>query len=295
MGITLWSGLTEGAIFALVAAGFQLSLIPSGVFNFAQGAIVVGGTFLTYLWLESIGMPFVAALALNLLCGIALGALAELVSVRPLRWRASAHDAGGPPVELVTTVGMSFALIGAYGLIWGYLPLKVPFAGPTGTVEFLGIRSNPVQIILVVGAIVVAVGLQLWFTRSRLGQACLAVAEDRDSATVRGINVNRLSIGAFAAAGALGTVSAMAIGPVTFATPEVANLLAVSGFVALAVGGEASFVGSLLGGFLIGIVSALAVRYIGNAYGDISLFLVLLLTLMLRPQGIGGEAQTRTV
>src|ERR1700760_3084629 len=122
MAATIWSGLTLGALYALIASGFTLSLLPSGVFNFAQGALVVGGTFLTYHWFTEAGLGLIPALLLNAVAGIVMGVICEVVTVRPLR-------RGGSPTgqaELITTVGMSTAITGALGLVWGFQALQVP-------------------------------------------------------------------------------------------------------------------------------------------------------------------------
>ena len=292
MGVTIWSGLVQGAIFAIVACGFTVSQLPSGVFNFAQGALIVCGTYLTYFWYTSLGLSAVPAIVLNVLSGLALGVLCELTTVRPLRWSRIAH---GGPSELVTTVGMATALIGAVGLLWGTLPLQVPWHGPNQVVSFLGIRALPVEITVVAGAIVVAVGLHAWFRFTRLGQACMAVSEDRNAAMLRGINVSALSLGAFAAAGALATLAATAIGPITFAVPTIGNTLALSGFVAIAIGGEGRFIGALIGGLLVGLVSSFAVRYLGANYSNLSILFILLVTLTIKPRGLGGAAEARVV
>ena len=292
MAVTIWSGLTLGAVYALVSLGFTLSLLPSAVFNFAQGAIVVGGTFLVYALLRSAGWALIPALVVNAFIGMGLGLACELLAVRPLRWR---RRAGGQQNELVTTVGLSTAIVGLIGIKWGYNPLLVPFHGPSQTVRFLGIVASPVEIVLLAFAIVVAVVLHLWFHVTRYGQACLAVAEDREAATLRGINVNLLSLGGFAAAGALGTVSAFAIGPVTYAIPTLANTIALGGFVAIALGGGGSFLGSLFGGLLVGLVSSFATRYIGANYADLAVLALLLATLMVRPTGLGAPAEARSV
>jgi branched-chain amino acid transport system permease protein len=291
MAATIWSGLTLGALYALVSSGFTLSLLPSGIFNFAQGALVVGGTFLTYYFFHTLGLPLIPALLLNALCGIVAGVICEVATVRPLRRGASA----GGPAELITTVGMSTVITGLIGLAWGFEPLTVPFHGPHTQVQFAGINADPVEIILVLLAIVVALGLSLWFRRSLTGQACLAVAEDRVAATLRGVNVDVLSLAGFGAAGLLAGVAGMIIGPITYALPTLGVTFALGGFVAVAIGGEGSFTGGLVGGLVVGLVSAFAARYIGANWSDISVLIVLLLTLGLRPKGIGGAVETRHV
>ena len=292
MGLAIASGLTLGAIYALIASGFTLAQVPSGVFNFAQGALVVAGTFLTYYFFTDLGLPFLVVLVLNIGAGVLLGTICEVATVRPLRWGKA--EKGGP-AELVTTVGMATLLIGAMGLIWGYNPLSVPFSGPKGVIELAGVRVDPLQIVLVVVAIVVAVGLHLWFKLTRLGQSCLAVAEDRDAAMLRGINVNLVSTGAFAAAGALGVVSGMLIGPITYALPALAHPFALAGFVALALGGQSSFLGGLFGGTLVGLVATIAARYIGPSYDELAVLALLLVVLTVRPHGLAGAGAVRRV
>jgi branched-chain amino acid transport system permease protein len=291
MAITIWSGVTLGAIYALVSLGFTLSYLPSGVFNFAQGAVVVGGTFLTYQFLGADNWALLPSLLVCCLIGMGLGVACEVLAVRPLLWRGG----GSQNNELVTTVGMSTALVGLIAIKWGDEPLQVPFHGPSSPVHFLGIVTPPVQIVLVALAIVLAVALHFWFRLTRWGQACLAVAEDREAATLRGINVNVLSLAGFAAAGAIGTVTAFAIGPVTYAIPTEANTIALGGFVAIALGGAGSFLGSLYGGLLVGVVSSLANRYIGASYSDLAVLALLLVTLLARPSGLGGVAAARSV
>src|SRR4051794_24046759 len=197
MAATIWSGLTLGALYALISSGFTLSLLPSGIFNFAQGALVVGGTFLTYYWFVQKGIPLVPALFLNALAGIVAGVICEVATVRPLRKGAAA----GGPAELITTVGMSTAITGAAGLAWGFQPLTRPFHGPTSQDHFLGIHADPLELVRGVLAVLVAVGCSFWFRRALTGQACLAVAEDRVAAMLRGVNFGVLSLAGFGAAG----------------------------------------------------------------------------------------------
>jgi branched-chain amino acid transport system permease protein len=190
---------------------------------------------------------------------------------------------------------MATAIIGACGIAWGYLPLAVPFHGPTSIVKFLGVRASPVSVFLVVGSIVVVIACALWFRLTRVGQACMAASENPDAARLRGINVSRLSLGAFAVAGALAGVAALLVGPITYAVPGLANNFALGGFVAIAIGGQRNFVGGLAGGLAVGVVSALAARYVGSEYANLSILVLLVVTLTIRPSGLGGLGEVRRV
>jgi branched-chain amino acid transport system permease protein len=290
MANTIWTGLVLGSIYALVATGFTIAMVPTGVFNFAQGAIVVGGTFVTYQLLAVSGVPDGWALILTALAGAAAGLLCEVLTVRPLRWAR-----GNVDNALVTTVGASTVIAGLIGVKWGYLPLQVPFHGPSGYEHFLGAVASPLEIFTVAGAVVSALAFEALFRYTRRGQACLAVAEDRDPAMLRGVNVSRLSLAAFTAAGAFGGLAGFLIGPTTYADVTLAPTLALAGFVAVALGGQGSFTGGLLGGLVVGIVSTLAATYVGANYADLAVLALLLTTLALRPKGLGGTAAARSV
>ena len=291
MAITIWSGLVLGSIYALVATGFTISMLPTGVFNFAQGAIVVAGASLSYQFLSVSNLGGGLALVLAALIGMGLGAACQLVAIGPFTWaRGTVGDAA-----LVTTVGASTLIIGLLSIKWGALALLVPFAGPGGYLHFLGVVARPVEVFVFAAAIVSAIAFEVLFRYTRPGQACLAVAEDRDAAMLRGVNVSRLSLVAFALAGAFGAAAGVIIGPITYALPTLGATLALSGFVALALGGEGSFVGGLLGGLVVGVVESLATRYIGASYGDLAVVALLLTTLALRPKGLAGFTKARSV
>jgi branched-chain amino acid transport system permease protein len=291
MAITIWTGLVLGSVYALVAAGFAIAMVPTGVFNFAQGAIVIGGSFLTYQFLAVLKTPEVLAVVLTVLAGMTAGLLCELLAVRPLRWGRGTVESSA----MVTTVGASTALIGLLGIKWGYIPLQVPFIGPGGYLHFLSVVAQPVQVTVVVLAVVSALALEGFFRYTPAGRACLAVAEDRDAAMLRGVNVSFLSLAAFAVAGAFGAAAGVIIGPITYAEPTLGTTLALYGFVAVALGGAGSFVGGLLGGLVVGVVASLAIRYLGASYGDIAVLVLLLATLAVRPKGLGGFTKARNV
>src|ERR1700722_12564218 len=144
MAVTIWSGLTLGAVYALVATGFTLTILPTGVFNFAQGALVIAGSFMAYEWLTKAGSGASPAVLIDAALGAFGGLACELLAVRPLRFGLRRLTGTS---ELVTTVGMSTMLIGIVGVKWGSLALQVPFKGPSQFVHFLGIAAEPIEII----------------------------------------------------------------------------------------------------------------------------------------------------
>jgi branched-chain amino acid transport system permease protein len=288
----IWSGLTDGALYALVAMGFNLVLTSSAVLNFAQGALVMLGTFIAYWALVTLKVPIVLAVILGISAGFLMGCVTELVAIRPLsrgrRWI-------GTSTELITTVAVATALSGMAAVIWGTQPLAVPFPGEN-SISFLGGEVAPVSLALIGLAIAFGVAIHLWYRHTLTGLACLASAEDRVAAALRGIRVRRLSLGSFGAAGALAGIVGLLAAPVTYSFYSLGDTLALSGFVALALGGLGSQLGCLIGGFLTGVVGALSARYIGGNYQDIATFVLLLLALGIRPGGlIKTQLSTRNV
>ncbi len=158
-------------------------------------------------------------------------------------------------------------------------------------VTVLGGRVLPVSIGLVACSIFVVVCLRLVMRHTMIGLACLATAENRPAAMLRGINVRMVSILFFAVAGALAGTTGVLVGPVTFAVYDGGNSLALMGFLALAIGGFGSQGGALLGGMAVGLVQAVSTRYLSSAYSDIVLFGMLLALLLTRRKGSGRAAQ----
>jgi branched-chain amino acid transport system permease protein len=243
--------------------------------------------FLAYWGLVQHGIPVVAVF---LVCGVGvmlLSALEERVAFRPVR-----HLEG----HLVTAVGAATLLTGGAQLIWGTQALQVPFfTGNNTPFTLLGGRLQPDELWLIAIAVVSGVVIYTILRRTMLGLACLAASENREAATLRGVNARLLSLGAFAVAGAFAGVVAPFVAPKTFATITLGEALALKGFVPMALGGFGSIPGCMIGGFAVGMAEALTARYIGAVYENLIIFGLLLLVLMVRPTGLLGERAERLV
>lgn len=286
--LTVWAGLSVGAIYALVAIVFNIIFVASGTFNFAQPQFLMVGTFVAYTVVVTWSLPIVFAVLLGLLVGAAAGALEELLAVRPLP-RNGAHG------ELVTTVGWAVIMQGIALLIWGSDPHRVRGFGSEHVVDVLGGRLTVDDIAIVVSVVVLALCIRWWFGHSRAGIACLATSEDRQAATLRGINVRLLSLGSFAAAGALLCGMGAVVVPKTFAVYSLGSVLVLKAFVSLAVGGFGSFIGALIGGLFVGLAEALSIKYWGTQYAEVTIFALLVAVLILRPQGLFGPRPVRVI
>jgi branched-chain amino acid transport system permease protein len=285
---TVWSGLTVGSVYALVAVAYTIVFLPTGVFNFAQAQYLMIGTFVAY----GCTLVFGVAPVLSVLIGIAVGALLsileEVVAIRPLLGQ-------GRHGELITTLGFAVMLDGVVALVYGDDPRTVPFFGPSNPLSVLGGRLLPQDLALIGVAILAALGTQLFLRRTMIGLASLASAEDRVAALLRGINGRALSIGAFVLAGSLCVAVGPIVAPQTFATSALGDSLAIQGFVAVAIGGFGSPTGSLVGGFVTGLTEAFTARYLGIFAQSSAVFILLLAVLMVRPTGLFGEREQRTI
>ena len=284
----LWAGLSVGAIYTLVALGYNIPLAQTGVFNFAQGQIVVFGTFFAWFAMGDRGWPWWVAIVGGAAAGGLIAAVEELVAIRPVA-------AKGSHAILVTTVGASVVIEGVLLATWGSTTRSVNFFAGNNAFSLLGGRLLPVDLWLIVAAVVISFGLHAVSRYTLWGLAGRAITDDMAAAIVRGVNVARLRVSAFILAGALGGALGPLIGPVAGIDVSTGISLTIYGFVALALGGFGSFPGCLVGGMAIGLVESYASRYFGVAYPPLILFGILILLLLLKPTGLFGQRGLRVV
>jgi branched-chain amino acid transport system permease protein len=286
---TVWAGLATGALYSLVAIGYNTVLLVSGIVNFAQAHLVMLGTFLAYVGLVTLGLPVGLTIVMAGVA-VALAALVEeRIAIRPIQHRLDAKTA------LITTVGIATIISGLAGKLGGTQPLPVPSQFSGGSLHLLGGTIQANDLVLIITVLVVGLGLHFWSRTTLLGVASLASAENRRAAMARGVNVKALAIGAFLIAGLLAGLFGVLVGTRTYATFTLGDTLALFGFVAIAIGGSGSQLGGLLGGFAVGLVYAVTARYVGTSYPQIVVFVIFLLILLTRPHGLFGGAVERRV
>ncbi|MEW1963557.1 branched-chain amino acid ABC transporter permease [Microbacterium sp. NPDC077644] len=292
MLVTLIAGLAIGAAYTMVAVGYNLTWLTSKTVNFAYGAFIVAGMFLS-VYLYNAGLPLIIVFAVLALSGSIVAIIEYLIAIRPLEGR-------GDHAELVTTVGVTTAIQGTILLLSpSEDAVRVPFLNNEGWNAMIpmpgGGRIAVAEIVLIAVSVTVALLAHFWATRTRSGLAALAQSEDRDAALVLGVRPKRMAFVGFMISGAIGFALAPFVGPVTFAVVEIAFMLALKGFVVLAIGGMGSQLGALLGGLGLGLVEALVIRFTGSSYQNLAVFIIFIATLLLRPQGLFGHARERVV
>ncbi|HEX9182820.1 MAG TPA: branched-chain amino acid ABC transporter permease [Burkholderiales bacterium] len=277
----LLTGLTVGAIYALVALGFAIIYNASHVINFAQGEFVMIGGMATAAFVES-GLPLLVAAPLAVGGATLVGIALEKLAVEPAR--------GAPVVTLIIiTIGASIFLRGLASLIWDKKIHSVPsFSGET-PIRFGGATLLP-QTLWVLGATVVTVALLWWFfNRTLTGKAILAVSHNRLAAQLMGISVRRVLLVSFGLSAALGALAGVLIAPISFTTWDVGVMLGLKGFAAAILGGMGSGPGAIVGGLALGLIESLGAGYLSSAYKDVFAFIIILAALIFLPDGLAGR------
>lgn len=285
---TILGGLSLGAVYALVAVGYNIVFIASGILNFAQAQFLMMGAFLSLGAARVLNVPLPVAVVGAAVAGGLIGGFEEVAAIRRLLGR-------GTHGELITTLGFATLLSGFALLIYGSDAQSVPYLGNLGSVTLAGGRAQWVDVILVVVAVTLTAVVGLVTRRSMLGLASLATSEDRQAAQLRGVSVGWMSFGAFVLAGGLLAAVGPLVGAKTQASYSLGDDLAVKAFVALVIGGFGSYLGALLGGFVVGLLELFAIRYVGFEWSNLLVFVLLLLVLLVLPRGLFGRTRERVV
>ena len=291
----LVNGVSLGGIYALIAIGYTMVYGIVELINFAHGDIYTLGSFIALAVFGALGVSGelhgtvlivdsgLALLAAAVSCGV-IGMLIERIAYRRLR--------NAPRLApLITAIGMSFILENVMQAWKGSAPLPFPqiFPNPIGHFGLLDVSAE--QGFVVVLAVVAMFALQMFVGRSRTGRAMRAVAQDRQAASLMGIDVDRTIAITFLIAGLLagtaGFVSGVYYQSTWFLNGFAAGLKA---FTAAVLGGIGNLAGAMLGGFLIGIIESFATWKLGGQWANVTVFGILILVLVLRPSGLLGES-----
>jgi branched-chain amino acid transport system permease protein len=283
----LLSGVTVGAVYALVALGFIIIYNASDVVNFAQGEFVMLGGMITVFAYQA-GIPLPLAAILAILATAAVGVALNKLAIEPAR--------GAPVVSLIIiTIGASIFIRGLTQITFDKQLHRFPsFSGDT-PIAIAGATILPQSLWVVAGALAVFIGLWLFFTKTLTGRAVLATANNRMAAQLVGINTRYIMTLSFALSAAIGALAGVLVTPITLTSYDVGISLALKGFAAAMLGGMGNPKGALVGGLLLGILEAMTAGYISSQYKDAAAFIVILAVLFAMPQGIFGRKVTDRV
>ena len=280
----IFSGLSSGSIYALVALGFDIIYNTTLVVNLAQGEFLMLGamTMISFHGVFKLSIPF--ALPLSTLVVGCTGILFDRLVIRPLR---------KPSIMLLIllTLGGSTFLKGVALLIWGKDPYSAPTFMRTRSISVLGASFSP-QILWVIGTLaVISILLWFFFERTLFGKAMKACAENPRAASLMGVNVKTLVMISYFLGGAIGALGGMVIAPISFMVYDEGTMIGLKGFASAVLGGVGSYPGAVVGGLVLGLLESLSTGYISSIFKDVLAFVVLLLILVIKPSGLMKRAE----
>ena len=272
------NGLTLGGIYGLVALGLTLVYGILHVPNFAHGGFYMIGAFVAFQAMVAWSWGYWAAMLVAAVAVAVLGIVSERLIFHPLRKASPLHPK-------IASIGLLLFLEAGAQALWGadFQRMPTPY---TSIVEMGGITA-PAQRLLIIGAaFALMVALHLFLTRTTTGSTIIAMAQNREGASMVGIDANRVSMLTFAISGVLAAVAATLYAPINLVYPAMGHLVITKAFVIIILGGMGSIPGAVLGGLIIGFAESFGAYYISTDYKDIIAFVLLVVILSLRPQGL---------
>ncbi|CDZ75078.1 High-affinity branched-chain amino acid transport system permease protein LivH [Peptoniphilus sp. ING2-D1G] len=285
--LQIFNGLQIGSIYALVALGYTMVYGIALLINFAHGEIIMVGAYTTVFAIQLVlleaGLPFYFAIIPAVIVCTLLGILIERLAYKPLR--------NSPRISnLITAIGMSLLLQNLVMKVFGANARAVPPIFEAKPIEILGGTVSFSTIITIAITIILTVLLQLFMKRTKYGKSMVATSEDYGAAALVGINVDNTLTMTFAIGSALaGVASVLYVSAYPQAYPLMGSMLGIKAFTAAVVGGIGLIPGAVLGGFILGLVEALARAYISSKLADAIVFGLLIIVLIFKPTGLLGK------
>lgn len=289
----LFNGLQLGSIYALVALGYTMVYGIAKLINFAHGDIIMVGGYTVFLAIQlplfKAGLPLWLAIIPAILVCTILGVVIERVAYKPLRNSSRIS-------LLITTIGVSLFLQNFFVKIFTSSAKPIPAIFPQFSINFGGVHLSFATIITIVTTIVLTYVLSLFVNKTKQGKAMLAVSEDYGAAELVGINVNQVMTLTFAIGSALaGVASVLYVASYPQIQPFMGSMLGIKAFTAAVLGGIGSIPGAVVGGLILGIIEVLTRAYLSSAYADAIVFVVLIVVLLVQPNGLFGKLEKEKV
>ena len=284
--IVLVSGLAAGALFAATALAYNVMFSTSKVLSVTTGHIaMLGGVFGAYA-ITGLGLPPLLGLLAAIIVGALFGYLTDVIAIRRVVSRSDEH------LWLLSTLALATIVQQGVGLWWGTEPRPFPRLIPQ---DFSAGLADQKYWLPIVTTALLAVALELFYRRTLYGKLFVAMSEDTFAARARGIETDRIRALSYVLAGIIGGIAGFAAGQLTFAFFALGLTLTLNGFIALAVGGLGSNAGALVGGAALWLLNAWSSNTIGGEYQNTVSVGLLMLVLLLKPEGLFGARNVRPV
>lgn len=280
----LLNGLLLGATYSLLGIGLTLVFGLMNVVNFAHGEFYTFGAYAAFAALALASVHFFLAIPLAIVAGALAGAVCERVLLRPLRGQSI-------DTVMLVMIGLWIAMQNAELLGWGGVAKSVPTPFPTQPVVLGAVSVAPLRIFVFVVSGLLILSAHLLLSRTKLGRAMRATFQDRETAALMGVSIERIHTVTFAFGAGLAAAAGALLGPVFLLYPSMGDLASLKAFSVVILGGLGNFGGAALGGLVLGIAEELGAGYISSGYRDAVGFLMIVAVLLLRPSGLFARAE----
>ncbi len=290
------SGISVGMIYGVIAFGYQLTFATSKTLNFGQGealmtGALVGLTTINFLIGNHFGVSvaFILMIPVVLLFGACQGSVVEWLGVRQAIKTKS--EAGW----IMATIALGIIFKNLAENIWGRDALKFPSPLPEASLDIGGIRIQPMEVAIVIGALLMMLAVEVFNRTSIYGKAVVATSNDRDAAQLMGINTGRVITFSYALSSMTAALAGVLVAPVTLTGASMGAVLGLKAFAVAIIGGLSSGLGVVVGGLILGIVETLTGFYVSTGYKDVPGLVLLLIVLSVKPSGLFGKSAIKKV
>jgi branched-chain amino acid transport system permease protein len=285
---SILAGLTNGFVYGLIGLGIAIVFRGARIINAMQGDFALLGSVVAYVVLTRFHLPMLPAFLVGVVAGGVLGFLVERLLIRPTEKRAGTEDS-----YLLVTLGGAFAASAAVLLYFGRDSYVLNGVGGDSSINVFDAAIRVHAVWLIVISSLVVTGLKLFYSYTRLGQAMLAASIDVSGSLTIGINVPLMRTLTFVAGGLMGGLAGVLVAPLINIHYEMGLLLTLKGFAAAILGGLTSPLGAVFGGVTLGLVESLAIVAVSSGYKDVIAMAILILIMIVMPQGLLGRRGRR--
>ncbi|MBN8207843.1 branched-chain amino acid ABC transporter permease [Bacillus sp. NTK071] len=274
----IFNGLTIGSVYTLVALGLTLVFGILHVPNFAHGAFYMVGAYVTLMMMVGFGFNYWIAIIASVAVVALLGVVTQQLIFKKL------EGADGMRM-MVAAIGILLFLEAFGQFMWGteYYRMDTPYSS---VVNLFGLTVTLQRLLIIISAIMLMLALHFFLTKTMIGAAIIAMAQNREGAFLVGINANQVAWLTFAIAGGLAAAAASLASPINLVFPTMGNLVIMKAFVIIIIGGMGSIPGAIIGGYMLGLTESIGATYISSDYKDVIAFLLLVVILTAKPTGL---------
>jgi branched-chain amino acid transport system permease protein len=283
------SSVAQGMIYALVAFGYGITFSTSKTFNFSLGSFLMLGGVVSYIVYMTLKLPIFAAFGAVLLVGGIMGYILQKLAIEPSFKTKSAYG------WILATIAVGIVIKNAVEVFWSTDDFR--FDSPVGNapLRFGGVGVLPQEILIIIVSLVIVTVVEVFKRKTLLGKAIVAVSEDKETASLMGINQKFVILFSFILSSIIAMIAGLLVAPITFVSATMGLMLGVKAYAVAIIGGLESGFGVILGGLILGISEGLTARYISTGYKDMTGFFILILVLLYKPTGIFGKVTIKKV